>query len=99
MTTKHKHYDLIVAWAGGATIQLLSKDNPGEWIDLMYAPSWYTHQVYRVKPKPPVKKYFWIIKAKWGYGVSSIRYSEEEVKDTAAGFIQKIEDSMIEVEE
>lgn len=95
MTAKHTHYDLIVAWAGGAEIQFLI--GYSEWRDIE-KPSWLPDLVYRVKPKPKVKKWYWITKTSYGYSISNLRYSEDDVKGTA-GFIQKIEDSMIEVEE
>jgi hypothetical protein len=44
---KHKHYDLILAWANGAEIQLLARDN--EWCDIR--PQWKDDSTYRIKPK------------------------------------------------
>lgn len=95
MTTKHKHYDLIVAWAGGAKIQVLI--GSVDWRDTT-TPSWHPDLVYRVKPKPLVKKWLWVIKTTHGYTVTSSRYSEETAKSEPL-FIQKIEGSMIEVDE
>jgi len=63
---KHKHYDLIVAWANGAKIQYLSynlecaelkrlgfgKDCETRiWLDCVNAPNWYTDFEYRIKPE------------------------------------------------
>ena len=98
MSNKHKHYDLLVAWAGGAKVEAQDRFDKSRWTKLMMFPIWDPDQVYRVKPKPKVKRYFWIIKTKGGYNISSMRYSEDDVKG-AAGFIQKIDDSMVEVEE
>ena len=53
---RHKHADLIIAWANGAVIQY--KLGAGVWEDSVNnAPSWALTGVYRIKPKPPVKKY------------------------------------------
>lgn len=49
---KHKHYDIIVAWAAGETIQ--ARENSGqEWKDLSSngVLGWYDSMQYRVKPK------------------------------------------------
>jgi hypothetical protein len=45
---KHKHYDLIVAWAGGAEIEYF---NPSikEWRDYSN-PNWDVDNCYRIKP-------------------------------------------------
>jgi hypothetical protein len=50
---RHKHADLIIAWANGAEIQFLNQF--GKWQDTV--PSWSTTCDYRIKPKPSVKKY------------------------------------------
>jgi hypothetical protein len=50
---KHKHYDCIVAWAEGKTIQFKkfeSKDFAGTWTDIRY-PSWDSRNEYRIKPE------------------------------------------------
>lgn len=49
---KHKHYDVIVAWAEGKPIQCRPC---GEtfWSEVMKEnPTWSDHFEYRVKPKP-----------------------------------------------
>jgi hypothetical protein len=47
---KHKHADLIHAWADGAQIQLLSLIYD-RWEDIK-DPSWSEHYEYRIKPEP-----------------------------------------------
>ena len=47
---KHKHYDLILAWAEGTEIQHFC-DYDNEWVDSK-APSWSSYTKYRIKPKP-----------------------------------------------
>ena len=55
---RHKHADLIIAWANGAKIQTyrLLQD---EWIDT-FAPAWVEDSRYRIKPepKPDVVEYY-----------------------------------------
>lgn len=52
---KHKHYDVIVAWAEGKTVQFKSPaDN--EWIDVVpssdaSSPAFRSHVEYRIKPE------------------------------------------------
>jgi len=48
---KHKHADLIHAWADGARIEYLDKQN-GVWEETT-SPWWDEAAVYRVKPKAP----------------------------------------------
>ena len=52
---RHKHYDCIVAWASGETIEVKVAD---KWI---YAetPSWDIDYEYRIKKEPVIEvKYF-----------------------------------------
>jgi hypothetical protein len=47
---RHKHYDMIVAWADGAKIQ--ARFPNGEWQDFCY-PIWDGKDIeYRIKPEP-----------------------------------------------
>jgi hypothetical protein len=46
---KHKHYDLIVAWADGANIEC--KDYDGQWY-VSNSPMWHNSTEYRIKPEP-----------------------------------------------
>jgi hypothetical protein len=49
---KHKHYDQIVAWAGGETIQFLEGGLLASWADVENnSPSWHKDTKYRVKPE------------------------------------------------
>jgi hypothetical protein len=44
---RHKHADLIHAWADGAVIQILNSE--GKWVDC--SPVWILSSEYRIKPK------------------------------------------------
>jgi hypothetical protein len=49
---KHKHADLIHAWADGAQIQWLSIIS-GHWENIdMNGKDWFEHYTYRIKPEP-----------------------------------------------
>jgi hypothetical protein len=50
---KHKHYDMIVAWAGGAQIQWKDPKDDEPWCDIQ-VPSWGEDFEYRIVPKPDV---------------------------------------------
>jgi hypothetical protein len=54
---KHKHYDMIVAWASGAIIEVFDP-HMEEW-EIVTEPVWYEYLQYRIKPepKPDVVKY------------------------------------------
>jgi len=47
--TKHKHYDTIVAWAGGAQVERYEKAQG--WYSVSF-PYWSDHVEYRIKPQP-----------------------------------------------
>ena len=46
---KHKHADVIIAWANGASIE--HKTSMGNWMYLEN-PSWSKDTEYRIKPEP-----------------------------------------------
>jgi len=48
---KHKHYDMIVAWAEGKTIQNFN-DRRMIWEDVTGDPYWVNSFQYRIKPEP-----------------------------------------------
>tara|TARA_R110000868_G_scaffold73832_2_gene213717 strand:+ start:790 stop:1104 length:315 start_codon:yes stop_codon:yes gene_type:complete len=50
MTERHKHYDVIIAYANGAKIQV-ARGQQGPWNDC-YAPNFNPDCLYRVKPEP-----------------------------------------------
>lgn len=72
---KHKHADLIHAWADGAEIQELYD---GRWVDT--DPSWYASVEYRIKPeeKKPVVRWLWALKGVDCYVISTAFYSDTE---------------------
>ena len=53
MSTRHKHADMIIAWANGAEIEY--RLGPHERWSEAPSPRWYAGFEYRIKP--PAKKY------------------------------------------
>jgi hypothetical protein len=74
MTQRHKHADLIIAWANGAKIQVKVHNGLNGWKDCnVLGPEWHEHNEYRVKPepKPDVVKYSYVsanTKSSWPSG-------------------------------
>ena len=63
---KHKHYDCIVAWAEGKTIEIFS-DSTGQWEDLIGIPYWVNNFQFRIKhePKPDIVIRFYLESHPW----------------------------------
>jgi len=57
MGTRHKHADVIIAWANGAEVEYWN-ESLREWLVHDW-PRWYEHLIYRIKAKR-VKKEGWI---------------------------------------
>lgn len=82
---KHKHADLIHAWADGAEIQCSFGD--GEWYDIQNVPEWKDTLQYRIKPeeKEPVVRWFWSRPADGAALVTDFMYSEAEIEKGLPG--------------
>lgn len=77
---KHKHYDAIIAYANGETIQMY-RDSDAKWQDVRY-PAFDPCLKYRVKPTT-VTRYLWAIQHgndRWSL-LSSYRTPEEMERD------------------
>jgi len=90
---KHKHAELIKAWADGAVIEY--KVHNGGWVALEH-PSWDDHNEYRIKPKQPVVRWLWAIKKdKWNGWDLMNRFMDDEQANHWATYnnymIQKLE--------
>jgi len=60
---KHKHSEIIKAWADGAEIEWFNNlTRKWELITYQY-PSWDENYSYRVKHQPVVAKYFYLVKS------------------------------------
>jgi len=70
MGTKHKHAEVIIAWANGEEIQY---EHKGSWMDVN-DPDWYETINYRIKPKR-VKKEGWVNVYPKTEGVEVIGYA------------------------
>jgi hypothetical protein len=84
---KHKHAELIKAWADGAQIQV--KDCNLVWDD-REDPGWHPNREYRIKPKQPVVRWLWaklvkgeLVNGEWM--ISPVYRSKEEASKTFDG--------------
>lgn len=87
---RHKHADLIHAWAEGAEIQI--KCNK-EWCDA--CPTWHPNKEYRIKPKT-IKREGWVNIFRSPIGMSVVAAPIFELKEDAedskpSGWIATIE--------
>jgi hypothetical protein len=57
MAERHKHADVIIAWANGEEIEY--RLGPGDYWKSIIDPSWSLASEYRIKPKR-VKKEGWV---------------------------------------
>jgi hypothetical protein len=74
---KHKHAELIKAWADGAVIQ--AKYNQ-TWVD-MSTPQWDENSIrYRIKPEQPVVRWKWAYQFNTFWYESEQFFTEEEVQ-------------------
>lgn len=48
---KHKHYEIIMAWAEGKKIQLMTGNGWQDWVG-KFSPHWNDDMEYRIKPEP-----------------------------------------------
>jgi hypothetical protein len=71
---KHKHAELIKAWADGAKIQIKLH---GEWYDVEGFIKWYEETQYRIKPepKPDVVDYAYVIKNPMNHSITNIEWT------------------------
>lgn len=73
--TRHKHADVMIAYANDTSSKIQRKNWDGEWEDLSvnHNPSFYATYEYRIKPKEAVKGDFIceIDGVKWWLGPSS----------------------------
>lgn len=96
----HVHVEIIKKWAEGYPIQYYSTIYR-EWCDTG-SPSWREDYLYRVKPNPPIQKWKWIVEHTRykGLCITAHHYAEyEELNDPLFVKIQKIDSTMIEVQE
>ena len=56
MGQRHKHADVIIAWANGAEIEYRARpDRP--WMPMTNTSSWYGYDGVEYRIKPPAKKF------------------------------------------
>lgn len=97
---KHKHAELIKAWADGAKIQYFCAEGM-TWNDINY-PAWDKTIEYRIKPeeKKPVVRYLWAFKTDMGNWVTgTFLKSETEVVGLFGDEVIRLDWSRTEFEE
>lgn len=55
-TTKHKHYDLIVAWAANPSQKVWYKGSGDDWRPVEISPSWRYEYDWHIGEHPPKRK-------------------------------------------
>ena len=55
-TTKHKHYDLIVAWAANPSQKVWYKGSGDDWRPVEISPSWRYEYDWYIGDRPPKRK-------------------------------------------
>jgi len=96
--------DLAHKWVDGAQIQC--KVDEGDWRNTRY-PGWCVNDEYREMPKQKVKMWKWVMRDAGGtLFITTYHYKNSEEclrvgfsSDRQPKLIQKIDDTMIEVEE
>ena len=96
MNQRHKHADVIIAWAEGKDVQVWDKNNE-RWCDMVLADPDFMADKYRIKP--PAKKYR-VALFNNGSIYTSTADTQEDVDffEAAHGFIRWLTD-WIEYEE
>ena len=86
---KHRWHDEIVAWAGGAEIEVLAG---GVWFPTDY-PAWHDDDdEFRIKPQPKEKKYLYIYAFKGEYSFGIDKLEEEDYDGVFIGKIEVLDD-------
>lgn len=101
---KHKHYDLIVAWANGAKIEFW---NPRHncWEDSS-TPQWTTTSAYRIKPEPkpdvvlyaccePYKDSYGSIRLKPNTRANGLQFDSDNIMLTFDGETHALKDAQV----
>ena len=73
---KHKHAELIKAWADGAQIQVKACNLV--WED-RENPYWATDREYRIKPEQPVVRWQWVYPTMKGWSATNYFYDDKEI--------------------
>ena len=79
---KHKHAELIKAWADGAQIQVKACNLV--WEDREH-PYWARDREYRIKPEQPVVRWLWAKQVLGDWQISPVFRSKEEALKTFNG--------------
>lgn len=92
MNTKHKYYEVIVAWAEGKQVQFKIKPK-GRWIDWItdMIPSFNEGFEYRIKPSEPVVRWKWATQGDHHWWHEHIFFMTDEEAEKVTGPKIKLE--------
>lgn len=79
---KHKHYNEIAQWAGGAVIQSRAADTDDAWTDDFEPHWWNSFFEFRVKPKQSVVRWLWAWRDSHGRWFKTAEFLEKPDKET-----------------
>ncbi len=98
MTQRHKHADVIIAWAEGAKVECRAgPDRP--WTPITNTSSWCNYEDVEYRIKPPAKKYrVALIKGADHYTTTADTERDAAFISCSAGFVRWLTD-WIEYEE
>lgn len=98
MSVPEKHRDVARAWVDGADIEMSVSMDAQEWAVVDH-PRFSECCEYRVKPKAKIKKWRWVCKLANcdGLFITNQYHSEQEMRGGSG--IQKMDATMIEVDE
>ena len=95
MTQRHKHADVIIAWANGAEVECRGQPSRG-WLTATN-PGWNEEYEYRVKPL--AKKYRVALFKDPGYYTSTVDTQEDAVCYTGSSYFVRWLTDWVEYEE
>ena len=89
---KHKHADIIKAWADGETVQYYNIFC-GDWQDVAHdIAAWHPSEKYRIKPKTIRYRAALMASAHSEYETFALSQLEEEVVSEDANFVRWLTD-------
>jgi hypothetical protein len=92
---KHKHADLIHAWADGAKIQWRDPKDDERWSDIKI-PNWLEDCEYRIKPMPKPDFYTYLTITHSYTGTQNLcRYGSDNVKFIYDGETRKLKSAEV----
>lgn len=94
MSERHKHADLIIAWANGEELDSIEYFNEGlnAWYSVDDRPTWKEDTKYRIKPekKKMVKRWLWVSQMSEGSLMLNGKFLTDKEAETTRFLGQKV---------